>query len=158
MLTLSQTGELEHRNATRRYRQTNKRQFVDQMVNLEVLEAVHERMYVELANTEGDTTAVTPSSTNQTQCDLLGVCDTTGAEESLADRYFIAWDQLNGVYLPAFLKDPKIATDPASKVCIKLPMWKDTPHRSLTIWSTGFLTQTTMPFACLPPPASQRQQ
>ena len=93
------------------------------MVNLEVLEDVHQRMYDELTNAEGNTTATTSTSdqaSHQRQCDSLDAGDTTGAEESLGNRYSIARDESNGIYLPAFLKDPKNATDPAFKVCTKL--------------------------------------
>jgi hypothetical protein len=90
-------------------------------------------MYIELTDTKGNTTAATPSSTNQRQCDSLDVGDTTGAKESLGNRYFMARDQSNGVYLPAFLKDPEIATNSAFKVCTKLPTWKNAPQPSLTI-------------------------
>ena len=100
------------------------------MVNLEVLEDVHGRMYVELTDAEGDTTATTTGTSNQRQCDSLDVTDATGtedSEENLGNRYSIAWDESNGIYLPAFLKDSKIATDPAFKVCTGLLTWKDTP-------------------------------
>ena len=100
------------------------------MVNLEVLEDVHQRMYDELTNAEGDTTATTSTSdqaSDQRQCDSLDDAgDTTGTEKSLGNQYYIARDESNGIYLPAFLKDPKNATDPAFKVCTKLPTRKNT--------------------------------
>jgi len=102
------------------------------MVNLEVLEDVHERMYVELTDAKGDTTAATTSTSDQRRCDSVDAGDTTGTEESLRNRYSIARDQSNGIYLPAFLKDPKIATDPAFKVCTKLRKWKDTASNHMT--------------------------
>ena len=96
------------------------------MVNLEVLEDVHQRMYDELTNAEGDTTATT-STSDQRQCDSLDDAgDTTGTEKSLGNQYYIARDESNGIYLPAFLKDPKNATDPVFKVCTKLPTQKNT--------------------------------
>ena len=118
----------------RRYAQTNKQHFIDQLVNLDILEAVHERMYVELTNAEGDTTAATSSTTDQRQHNSPNAGSTADISESLGNRYFIARDQSNGVYLPAFLKDPKIATDPAFKVwqLPKLPAWKvDAPHLTI---------------------------
>src|ERR1700681_1397470 len=49
LLMLSvQQGELEHRNIKRRYMHTNKQRYIDQMVNRDVLERVHERMNDEI--------------------------------------------------------------------------------------------------------------
>lgn len=90
-------------------------------MNLDVLEAAHERMYTELTSAQGDSVA-TPSPTDQRQSNLPDAGDATGAEESHANRYFIARDQSNGIYIPAFLKDPKNAADPAFKVCARLSL------------------------------------
>ena len=125
-------------------------------MNLDVLEAVHERMYTELTSAEGDP-AATPSPTDQRQNNPPDAGNATAsAEESLGNRYFIARDQSNGIYLPTFLKDPKIAADPAFKVRANLSLRKvdTTSNHDVT---TGFHKQIITPLACPTSQPSHRQ-
>ncbi len=94
----------------------NKKGFVDQLVNLETLKTVHERMYDEFAMSEGNATAALPKGSKQGQNDLPGTGETSYVDDSLGWQYNIAQDQSNGIYLPDFVKDPKNASDPAFKV------------------------------------------
>jgi hypothetical protein len=109
-------GELEHRTIKRRYAHTNKHRFVDQMVNRDTLEMVHERMSTELALAEAYTTAAQASDQDEGE-HCLNTGQSGWADESLALRYNIGRDQAHKIYLPDFLREPKNATDPAYKVC-----------------------------------------
>lgn len=105
-------GELEHRTVKRRYTHTNKRHFVNQLVNIDTIDAVHEQMNNELAMAEGNAPATQPEYR-----DKDGFESGETVAETLGQRYHIAEDQANKIYLPVFLKDRQNATDPAFKVC-----------------------------------------
>jgi hypothetical protein len=78
---------------------TNKHNYIDQMVNREVLERVHERMNDELVNSTGTTPCVNPCT------------------ENLPDNWcHIGHDQSQKIYLPRFLNESENAADPAYKV------------------------------------------
>jgi hypothetical protein len=95
----------------RGYVHTNKRQFVDQLINIDTVEVVHERMNNELAMAEGTAPATQPEYGDED-----GIESSENVAETLGQRYHIAEDQANKIYLPAFLKDTHNATDPAFKV------------------------------------------
>jgi hypothetical protein len=102
-------GELEHRNVKRRYAQTNKQKYIDQMVNREVLERVHERMNDEMTAAEGYFAGATPSVDPRAE-------DFVSAEHASGSWCRIAQDQSKKVYLPHFISEPQNAIDPAFKV------------------------------------------
>ena len=93
---------------------TNKQQYIDQMVNREVLERVHERMNDEVVaaalataraefSEEGQSPGTNPSA--------------DPCMEDFPDNWcHISRDQLQKVYLPRFLNESQNATDPAFKV------------------------------------------
>ena len=100
-----QQGELEHRNIKRRYVHTNKHNYIDQMVNIEVLERVHERMNEELVATAALPAVEANPRTGSTD------------SEDLPDNWcHISQDQSQKIYLPQFLNESQNATDPAFKV------------------------------------------
>jgi hypothetical protein len=97
----------------RGFAHTNKRQFVDQLVKIDTIETAHERMNNELSMSEGNAPAM-----QMEYGDEDGIESGKIDAETLGQRYHIAEDQANKIYLPVFLKDLKNATDPALKVCI----------------------------------------
>jgi hypothetical protein len=94
---------------------TNKHNYIDQMVNREVLERVHERMNDELAATALATASKTArdnfaESTGTTPC--IDPCT-----EDIPDNLcYIGQDQSQKIYLPRFLNELETAADPAYKV------------------------------------------
>ena len=83
--------------------QTNKNQYIDQMVNRDVLEKVHERMNDEMVAAAA--AATDPDSILHTE-DF----------HTRGHWCRIALDQSNKVYLPDFLNNPENIADPAFKV------------------------------------------
>jgi hypothetical protein len=96
---------------------TNKHNYIDQMVNREVLERVHERMNDELVATakaanfadleEGESTGL-----GTTRC----VNPRMDSEDVPDDWCHISQDQSQKIYLPRFLNKSQNAADPAFKV------------------------------------------
>ena len=92
---------------------TNKHNYIDQMVNREILERVHERMNDELITTANANLAEEGSegqSTGTTPC--VNPCT-----ENLPDDWcHISQDQSQKIYLPRFLNESQNTADPAFKV------------------------------------------
>jgi hypothetical protein len=101
-----QQGELEHRNTKGRYMHTNKQNYIDQMVNLDMVEKVHERMSDEVVATTQMDDIADPALTPAVNQDFP------------AGRNWcrIAQDQSQKLYLPHFLSESQNASDPAYKV------------------------------------------
>jgi hypothetical protein len=106
----------------RHYEHTNKWGFIDQLVNIDTIETVHEQMNDELMTAECD--VMTDGNAPDTQPEYGNEDGITSGkmvdnlvDETLGQQYHIARDQANKVYLPEFLKDPQNITDPAFKVC-----------------------------------------
>jgi hypothetical protein len=113
-------GELEHRNTKNRYIHTNKQDYIDQMVNREGVEKVHEKMNDEMVAATAVSIADSeegPSAAMPPPVDL-----DTHTDDFPASGHWcrIAQDQSNKVYLPHLLSDPQNATDPAFKVSFSL--------------------------------------
>jgi hypothetical protein len=95
--------------------QTNKQDYVDQMVNRESLERVHERMNDELVawamaaadpmDSEGQPGGTTPNVSINPRM------------EDFPDHWCrVSQDQSQKLYIPSFLNEPQNVSDPAFKV------------------------------------------
>lgn len=82
---------------------TNKNQYIDQMINRDVLEKVHERMNDEMVAAA----AVATNTDSNPHVEDFPAC---------GHWCRIALDQSNKLYLPQFLNDPRNIADPAFKV------------------------------------------
>jgi hypothetical protein len=101
---------------------TNKQRFIDQMVNRDILEKVHEKMNDEMVVAEANIAAVeTDSAAAERDGSFTGPGTTPSVDPHTGDipRHWcrIAQDQSNKHYLPHFVNEPQNATDPAFKVC-----------------------------------------
>lgn len=127
MFVKLEQGELEHRNIKRRYMHTNKQRFIDQMVNRDIVEKVHEKMSNEvdmaeatIASDSEDSGPRSETSSGEMEGSPTGAtpCGVNPHMEVFPGQsYRIAQDQSRKLYLPHFLKEPKNVVDPAFKVC-----------------------------------------
>lgn len=103
------------------------------MINRDTLKAVHERMSHELALGEADAASARANGKGaEGERNALHTGQLAGGgNDSLELRYNIGRDQAHKVFLPAFLKGPKVTSDPAYKVSTRqLPL----NHALTTKW------------------------
>ncbi|KAI0027632.1 hypothetical protein K488DRAFT_60856 [Vararia minispora EC-137] len=101
----TQIGEAEHRVVKRRYTRTNRRDFTGQLVKLDILETIHERMYEELVETHADTEPTDgPASCSRSS---------KHTADNATKPYIMAADQANSIFLPGWLHQEPQKSDPA---------------------------------------------
>ncbi|TFY53731.1 hypothetical protein EVG20_g9986 [Dentipellis fragilis] len=112
----TQPGELEHRVVKRRYARSNRRGFVDQFVNMDVLETVHERMNEELEEAEATASAtaaielVEPGTDEHDEGDGGALTST-----ELSEHHRIATDESSKLYLQSWFNQPDNQNEPGYK-------------------------------------------
>ncbi|EIW76332.1 hypothetical protein CONPUDRAFT_15727, partial [Coniophora puteana RWD-64-598 SS2] len=109
----SERGELEHRIIKRRYTRGNCRNFIDQLVDVDVMETIHERMNDELQDVlSGQESSSDVAGEKRLDNDSSDNTSQVSAEE-LADHHRIAKDQSTYLHLSSWLRQPDIQSDPA---------------------------------------------
>lgn len=108
-MLITTQGELVHRLVKQHYARTNRRDHESQIIALDVLQRVHERMAVELEEAEAAAQEV----------DIAEDRDTAKAvsePDSLAQPYRIAKEQAHPVNVYEWIEDPERQGDAAYKV------------------------------------------